>query len=63
MRERTVTNIVHKDGGLYGFGLGVEDKLSLLLQREDGFAHQMEGAQRMLEARVTGSWIDHGCQS
>ena len=31
MRERSVTNVVHQDGSLYGFGLGIENEDSLLL--------------------------------
>ena len=42
--ERAVTNVVHQDGGLYGFCLAIEDELSLLLEREDGLAHQVEGS-------------------
>ena len=31
MGERTVADVVHQDGCLDGFGLAVEDELSLLL--------------------------------
>ena len=33
--------VVHQDGSFYGFGLGIENKLSFLLQRQDGLAHQV----------------------
>ena len=37
-------DVVHQDGRLYGFSLGVEDEDALLLERHDGLAHQVEGS-------------------
>ena len=59
VRERAVTYVVHQDGRLYGLCLAVENEIAFLLQRHYGFAHQMEGTQRMLEARVARPWINY----
>ena len=58
-----MSDVVHQDGCLYGFRFRIEDELSFLLKRQDGLAHQVEGSQRVLEARVTGTRIDHRGQS
>lgn len=58
MAERPVPDVVQEDGSLHRFCLAVEDKVSLLLQREDGFAHQVEGSERVLQTGVLCSGID-----
>ena len=57
--EWAVPDVVHEYGGLCGLGLAVEDEHSFLRQRSDGFAHEVVGAERMLEAGVLGRWVDH----
>ena len=49
--------------GCAGFCLGIENELSLLLQREDGFTHQVESTEGVLEPCVAGAGIDDGGQS
>ena len=44
VREGPVPDVVHQDGGLHRFGLGVEDEDALLLQRQHRLTHQVEGA-------------------
>ena len=63
MRERPVSDVVHQDGSFNSLGFAVEYEQALVLQREDGLAHQMEGSERVLEARVAGSRVDHRRQS
>ena len=58
-----MSDVVHEDGGLDGLFLRVEDEDALLLERHDGLAHQVEGAEGMLEPCVTGTGIDHRGQS
>ena len=55
--------LVHQDGGLDGFGLAVEDEVALGRQVLDGLGHQVESAERVLEARMLGAGIDHGRQA
>ena len=45
VRERTVPDVVHQDGGFHGFRLAVEDEVSFGGEVLYGFAHQVEGAQ------------------
>lgn len=59
MREGPVANVVHEDGSLYGLGLRVEDEDAFLCQARHGLAHQVEGTQRVQEARVLRPGIDH----
>ena len=44
MRERSMPDVVHQDGGLYGLRLRLKDEDALLLERYDSLAHQVEGA-------------------
>ena len=60
VREGPVADVVHQDGGLDGFGLAVEDEVALGRQVLDGLGHQVEGAERVLEACMLGAGIDHG---
>ena len=50
VREGPVADVVHQDGGLDGFGFAVEDEVALGRQVLDGLGHQVEGAERVLEA-------------
>ena len=59
MRERSVTDVVHQDGSLHGFGFRVEYEMPFLLERKDGLAHQVEGSDGMLKTRVLSSRINH----
>ena len=63
MREGTVTDVVHQDGSLHSLCLAIKNEEALLLEREDGLTHQVEGPQRVLETGVTSSRIDHRSQS
>ena len=63
MRERSVPDVVHQDSSLHSLSLRVEDEMSLLLQRQHCLSHQVEGPQRMLEPRMTGTWIDNRGQT
>jgi hypothetical protein len=63
VREWAVPDVVHQDGRLYCLGFRVKDKLPFLLERLDGFARQVESAQRVLKTRMAGTWIDHRCQT
>ena len=56
--EGPMPDVVQEDGCLHRYSLTVEDKVSLLLQREDGFAHQVEGSERVLQTGVLCSGID-----
>ena len=63
VREGPVADVVHQDGGLDGFGFAVEDEVALGRQVLDGLGHQVEGAERVLEACMLGAGIDHGRQA
>ena len=56
--EGPMPDVVQEDGSLHRFCLTVEDKVSLLLQREDGLAHQVEGSERVLQTGVLCPGID-----
>lgn len=58
-----MSDVVHQDGGLDGFGFAVEDEVSLGGEVLDGFAHQVEGAQGVLESGVLGAGVDDGGES
>ena len=63
MGERAVTDVVHQNGCLYGFGFAVENKVSFGPQLLDGLAHQVECPERVLETGVLRPGIDHGGDS
>ena len=63
MTEVSVPDVMHEDSCLDGFCLAVEDKVSLLLQTDDGFAHEVHGTEGVLKASMPCSGIDYGCQS
>ena len=63
MREGTVTDIVHQDGRLDCFCFGVKDEISLLLERPHSLGHQVKSTDGMLKSCMTGTGIDHRCQS
>jgi hypothetical protein len=54
-----MSDVVHQDGSLHGFGFRVEYEMPFLLERENGLAHQVEGTDGMLKTRVLGSRINH----
>ena len=60
VRKGAVPYVVQQDGGLDGFGFAVEDEVALGRQFADGFAHQVEGAERVLEAGVLCAGVDYG---
>ena len=63
MRERAVPDVVHQDGSLNGFRFGIKDEVSLLLKRSDSLRHQVKSTDGMLKSCMTGTGIDHRCQT
>ena len=63
MGKRSMADIMHQNGCFDGFCFGVEDEISLLLERPDSLGHQVKSTDGMLKSCVTGTWIDHRCQS
>jgi len=59
MREWAMPNIMKKNGYLYGLNLAVEDEYTLLLERQNGLANQMERPNGMQKTRVLRTWINH----
>ena len=45
VRERTMPDVVHQDGCLYGFSFTVEDEIAFGCKLLDGLAHQVEGSE------------------
>ena len=60
MRERSVSYVVQQDSGFYGFSFAVEDEMSLGCEFADGFAHQVESTERVLEACVLCAGVHYG---
>ena len=56
--EGSVSDVVQQDGCLHCLGLAVEDEVPLLLERQDGLAHEVEGTEGVLEAGVLCPGID-----
>ena len=50
--------VVKQDGDLYSAFLFLGDLVSLLTQGVDGTAHEVHGADGMVEAGVIGPWVD-----
>jgi len=59
MGKRSMADIMHQNGCLDGFCLGVEDEISLLLKRPHSLGHEVKSTDGMLKSCVTGTRIDH----
>ena len=57
MRKGSVAHIVQKDGNEYTALFFGGDLVSFLTQGVDGAAHQVHGADRMMESSVVGTGI------
>jgi len=53
-----MADVVKQDGDLYSAFLFLGDLVSLLTQGVDGTAHEVHGADGMVEAGVVGPWVD-----
>ena len=59
MGEGSVTDVVHEDGQLHRLGFVVGNLYALASQRLYGLGHEEEGSERVLEAGVLRTGIDH----
>ena len=53
-----MADVVKQDGDLYSAFLFLGDLVSLLTKGVDGTAHEVHGADGVVEAGVVGPWVD-----
>ena len=58
VRKRSVADVVKQDGDLHSPFLFLGDLVSLLTKGVDGTAHEVHGADGVVEAGVIGPWVD-----
>lgn len=63
MRKRAVAYIMQENSHLGGFEFFLTDRMTFLLQMEQGFSHQMVCTKRMIKSRVYSTWIHIMCKT
>ena len=53
-----MADVMKKDGDLYSALLFLSNLMSFLTKGIDSTAHEVHGADGMVEARVIGPWVD-----